>query len=134
MTRLLLVEDNPENRDMLSRRLRKRGFDLVYAEDGEEAVALAANAAPALILMDLNLPVMDGWEATRRIKADPATASIPVIALSAHAMAGDGQSALDAGCDDYDTKPVELPRLLEKMQRLLPGGLPTPPDKRRTDG
>src|SRR5690606_9135806 len=130
MTRILLVEDNPENRDMLSRRLLKRGFELVYAEDGEQAVALAGSSAPALILMDLNLPVMDGWEATRRIKANPATGAIPIIALSAHAMAGDAQSARDAGCDDYDTKPVELPRLLEKMQRLLPGGLPEPTRKR----
>lgn len=121
MVRILLVEDNPENRDMLSRRLLKRGFQLLYAEDGAEAVACASAELPDLILMDLNLPVMDGWEATRRIKADPATAGIPVIALTAHAMSGDNQTARAAGCDDYDTKPVELPRLLEKIQALLPG-------------
>lgn len=121
LPKILLVEDNPENRDMLSRRLLKRGFVLVYAEDGEQAVAVAASELPDLILMDLNLPVMDGWEATRRIKADPATAAIPVIALTAHAMSGDRQTAMAAGCDDYDSKPVELPRLLEKIQALLPG-------------
>lgn len=123
MVRILLVEDNPENRDMLSRRLLKRGFQLLYAEDGAEAVACASAELPDLILMDLNLPVMDGWEATRRIKADPATARIPVIALTAHAMSGDNQTARAAGCDDYDTKPVELPRLLEKIQALLPGSV-----------
>jgi len=121
MVRILLVEDNPENRDMLSRRLLKRGFQLLYAEDGAEAVSCASAELPDLILMDLNLPVMDGWEATRRIKANPATAGIPVIALTAHAMSGDNQTARAAGCDDYDTKPVELPRLLEKIQALLPG-------------
>jgi len=124
MSLILLVEDNPENRDMLSRRLLRRGFELAYAEDGAQAVESARNERPDLILMDLNLPVMDGWEATRRIKADPATAAIPVIALTAHAMAGDSQAALEAGCDDYDTKPVDLPRLLEKMRPLLPDGLP----------
>jgi two-component system, cell cycle response regulator DivK len=123
MVRILLVEDNPENRDMLSRRLLKRGFQLLYAEDGAEAVSCASAELPDLILMDLNLPVMDGWEATRRIKANPATASIPVIALTAHAMSGDNQTARAAGCDDYDTKPVELPRLLEKIQALLPGAV-----------
>jgi CheY-like chemotaxis protein len=132
MSRILLVEDNPENRDMLSRRLVKRGFELVYAEDGAQAVESARNEHPDLILMDLNLPVMDGWEATRRIKADPATAAIPVIALTAHAMAGDSQTALAAGCNDYDTKPVDLPRLLEKMRPLLPDGLPE--SRRPRDG
>ncbi|HEY5409360.1 MAG TPA: response regulator [Caulobacteraceae bacterium] len=122
MTRILLVEDNPENRDMLSRRLIRRGFEIEFAEDGEEAVRKAKQAAPALILMDLSLPVMDGWEATRRIKADAETASIPVIALTAHAMSSDRERALNAGCDDYDTKPVDLERLLGKMQALLPGG------------
>ncbi len=123
MTRILLVEDNPENRDMLSRRLIRRGFQLEFAEDGAEAVRKALELSPALILMDLSLPVMDGWEATRRIKADAATAAIPVIALTAHAMASDREKALDAGCDDYDTKPVDLERLLGKMQALLPGGV-----------
>ena len=120
MTRILLVEDNPENRDMLSRRLIRRGYEIEYAEDGEEAVRKARDVSPALILMDLSLPVMDGWEATRRIKADAATAAIPVIALTAHAMASDRERALDAGCDDYDTKPVDLERLLGKMIALLP--------------
>ncbi|VCU69023.1 Polar-differentiation response regulator DivK [Pigmentiphaga humi] len=123
MTRILLVEDNPENRDMLSRRLLRRGFDVVLAADGGEAVAAAATL-PDLILMDLNLPVIDGWEATRRIKADPATASIPIIALTAHAMSGDRKTALEAGCDDYDTKPIDLPRLLGKVQALLPSSQP----------
>ena len=126
MTRILLVEDNPENRDMLSRRLIRRGFEVEFAEDGEEAVRKAREGAPALILMDLSLPVMDGWEATRRIKADAATASIPVIALTAHAMASDREKALDAGCDDYDTKPVDLERLLGKIRALLPGEGLTP--------
>ena len=119
MPKLLLVEDNPENRDMLSRRLLKRGFDMTFAMDGAEAVTRAAADRPDLILMDLSLPVIDGWEATRRIKADAATAAIPVIALTAHAMAGDRQKALDAGCNDYDTKPVDLPRLLGKIEALL---------------
>ena len=122
MTRILLVEDNPENRDMLSRRLIRRGFEVEFAEDGEEAVRKAREAAPALILMDLSLPVMDGWEATRQIKADASTAAIPVIALTAHAMSSDRERALGAGCDDYDTKPVDLERLLAKMQALLPAG------------
>ena len=122
MTRVLLVEDNPENRDMLSRRLIRRGYEIEFAEDGEEAVRKARDASPAMILMDLSLPVMDGWEATRRIKADAATAAIPVIALTAHAMASDRERALGAGCDDYDTKPVDLERLLGKMLALLPAG------------
>lgn len=119
MPKLLLVEDNPENRDMLSRRLLKRGFEMTFAMDGAEAVTRASEDKPDLILMDLSLPVIDGWEATRRIKADAATAAIPVIALTAHAMAGDRQKALDAGCNDYDTKPVDLPRLLGKIEALL---------------
>lgn len=119
MPKLLLVEDNPENRDMLSRRLIRRGFDLCFAENGAEAVARALEHKPDLVLMDLSLPVMDGWEATRKIKADPQTSDIPVIALTAHAMAGDRERALAAGCDDYDTKPVDLPRLLNKIDTLL---------------
>ncbi len=124
MTRILLVEDNPENRDMLSRRLIRRGFEVAFAEDGAEAVRMAREILPALILMDLSLPVMDGWEATRRIKADAATGSIPVIALTAHAMASDRERALQSGCDDYDTKPVDLARLLEKISALLPDESP----------
>lgn len=120
MTRILLVEDNPENRDMLSRRLIRRGFLVEFAEDGAEAVRKAREISPALILMDLSLPIMDGWEATRQIKGDPATRSIPVIALTAHAMASDREKALQSGCDDYDTKPVDLQRLLDKIQALLP--------------
>jgi CheY-like chemotaxis protein len=119
MPRLLLVEDNPDNRDMLSRRLTRRGFDLVFAADGAQAIELAASEPPDLILMDLSLPVIDGWEATRRIKANPATSAIPIIALTAHAMAGDKTRAMEAGCDDYDTKPVDLPRLLGKIAGLL---------------
>ena len=119
--KLLLVEDNEMNRDMLSRRLARRGYDLVFAGDGQLAVELAARESPALILMDMGLPVMDGWEATRRIKADPATRAIPVIALTAHAMAEDRDKALAAGCDDFDTKPVDITRLLAKIEALLPG-------------
>ena len=118
-TKILLVEDNPENRDMLSRRLIRRGFELSFAMDGAEAVTRALEDRPDLVLMDLSLPVLDGWEATRRIKADPATGAIPVIALTAHAMAGDREKALHAGCDDYDTKPVDLERLLGKIEALL---------------
>ena len=120
MTRVLLVEDNPDNREMLSLRLERRGYEISFAEDGAEAVEKARTETPDLILMDLSLPVMDGWEATRRIKADAATGAIPVIALTANAMASDRQKALDCGCDDYDTKPVDLERLLGKMQALLP--------------
>ena len=119
MAKILLVEDNEINRDMLARRLERRGFEVIIAGDGGEAMARAAAEAPDLILMDMSLPVLDGWEATRRLKAAPATRPIPVIALTAHAMAGDREKALEAGCDDYDTKPVDLPRLLEKMQALL---------------
>ncbi len=121
MTKVLLVEDNEANRDMLSRRLERKGFEIVLAVDGEQGVALAHSETPALILMDMSLPVMDGWEATRLIKSDPQTRAIPVIALTAHAMSGDRQKALEAGCDEYDTKPVEMTRLLEKMQALLSG-------------
>jgi len=119
MARILLVEDNEMNRDMLSRRLARRGHEILCAVDGVEGVARASADRPDLILMDMSLPVLDGWEATRRIKADPATAKIPVIALTAHAMAGDREQALGAGCDDYDTKPIELDRLVEKIAALL---------------
>ena len=117
--RVLLAEDNEMNRDMLSRRLIRRGYTVLIAEDGQKAVEMATSESPDLILMDMSLPIIDGWEATRRIKAEPATSGIPVIALTAHAMQGDREKALEAGCDDYDTKPIELPRLLEKMDSLL---------------
>ena len=117
--KILLVEDNEMNRDMLSRRLIRNGFEIVIAVDGQQGVDLAASAQPDLILMDLSLPVIDGWEATRRVKGNPATAKIPVIALTAHAMSQDKEKALAAGCDDFDTKPVELPRLLSKILALL---------------
>jgi two-component system cell cycle response regulator DivK len=119
MPRLLYVEDNEMNRDMLSRRLQRRGFEVLIASDGEQGVAMAAAEKPDLILMDMSLPVLDGWQATRRLKAAPDTAGIPVIGLTAHAMATDRDRCLEAGCDDYDTKPVELTRLLEKIERLL---------------
>ena len=119
MAKLLLVEDNEMNRDMLSRRLARRGYEVVVAEDGEAGIRMAVSESPALILMDLSLPGLDGWEAARRIKADPATRGIAVIALTAHAMAGDRERALAAGCDDFDTKPVELERLLGKIAALL---------------
>jgi len=119
MPKILLVEDNEMNRDMLSRRLTKRGYEVIIAVDGEEGVALARTVSPDVILMDMSLPKIDGWEATRRIKADAVTASLPVIALTAHAMAGDREQALDAGCDDYDTKPIELDRLLGKIAAQL---------------
>jgi len=119
MSKILMVEDNEMNRDMLSRRLERKGFDVVMAVDGQAGVNMAQSEKPDLILMDMSLPIIDGWEATRRIKADPATKDIPVIALTAHAMAGDEQKALEAGCDDYDTKPVNFNRLLEKMARFL---------------
>jgi two-component system, cell cycle response regulator DivK len=117
--KVLLVEDNEMNRDMLSRRLVRRGFDVLMAIDGEQGVQMAKSEMPDLILMDMSLPVLDGWEATRRIKAEASTKSIPLIALTAHAMAGDREKSLQAGCDDYDTKPIELLRLLDKMDRLL---------------
>jgi len=119
MPKILLVEDNEMNRDMLSRRLEKRGYTVSIAIDGGAGVALAKSELPDLILMDMSLPVLDGWDATRQVKADPATAKIPVIALTAHAMESDRQKALEAGCDDFDTKPVELPRLLLKIEELL---------------
>ena len=121
MVKILLVEDNETNRDMLSRRLTRRGFEVIIAVDGEQGIAKAQAEAPDLILMDMSLPVLDGWEATRRLKAMPATQAIPVIALTAHAMAGDREKAFAAGCNDYDTKPVEFPRLLEKITSLLNG-------------
>jgi len=117
--KILLVEDNEMNRDKLSRRLSRKGFDVIVAVDGNEGVSKAQTEAPDIILMDMSLPVLDGWEATKILKTFPATQSIPVIALTAHAMAGDREKALAAGCDDYDTKPIELPRLLEKIERLL---------------
>ena len=118
MTKILIVEDNEMNRDMLSRRLERRGFEVVIAVDGADGVAKSKTEHPDLVLMDMSLPVMNGWEATRAIKADPATSSMPVIALTAHSMAGDREKAMEAGCDDYDVKPVELPRLLDKMAAL----------------
>ena len=119
MPKILLVEDNEMNRDMLSRRLQRRGYDVVIAVDGQEGVAMAQAEAPDLILMDMSLPVMDGWEATRRLKAASETMAIPVLALTAHAMSGDREKAMEAGCDDYDAKPIDLPRLLAKIEALL---------------
>ena len=119
MVKILLVEDNEMNRDMLSRRLAKRGFEVVMAVDGAQGVEMARSASPDLILMDMSLPVMDGWTATRTLKADASTSAIPVIGLTAHAMAGDREKCLEAGCDEYDTKPVDFPRLLEKIQVQL---------------
>jgi CheY-like chemotaxis protein len=119
MAKILIVEDNEMNRDMLSRRLIRRGYEVVVAIDGEQGIAAARSECPDLILMDMSLPVVDGWEATRRLKAEPQTRGIPVIGLTAHAMAGDREKVINAGCDDYDTKPVELPRLLQKIQVLL---------------
>jgi two-component system, cell cycle response regulator DivK len=119
MAKILLVEDNEMNRDMLSRRLARRGYEVVVAVDGEQGLAMAEAEKPALVLMDMSLPLIDGWEATRRLKTSPTTRTIPVIALTAHAMAGDREKALAAGADDFDTKPVELDRLLAKIQALL---------------
>jgi two-component system cell cycle response regulator DivK len=119
MPKLLLVEDNEMNRDMLSRRLKRKGFDILIAVDGREGVEIAQGQSPDLVLLDMSLPVMDGWEAARVMKADETTRGIPIIALTAHAMSGDREKAIEAGCDEYDTKPVELPRLLEKIQTLL---------------
>lgn len=119
MPRILLVEDNEMNLDMLSRRLRRRGYEVVIAMDGEAGVTMAASERPDLILMDMSLPMLDGWEATRRLKGIPETATIPVIALTSHAMAGDREKAMGAGCDDYDTKPVDFERLLAKIEALL---------------
>jgi two-component system, cell cycle response regulator DivK len=119
MAKILLVEDNEMNRDMLSRRLQRKGFAVVLAEDGKAGVAMAASEVPDLILLDMSLPLVDGWEVARQIKAGPTTKSIPIIALTAHAMAGDREKALEAGCDEYDTKPVEFPRLLSKIEAIL---------------
>jgi CheY-like chemotaxis protein len=124
MTRILLVEDNELNRDMLSRRLQRKGFQVLLAVDGQEGLQRAREELPDLILMDMNLPIVDGWEATQQLKADELTRRIPVIGLTAHAMAGDREKCLAAGCDQYDSKPVELDRLLEKIRALLPGEAP----------
>jgi len=122
VTTILIVEDNEMNRDMLSRRLERKGYEILLAVDGEQGIAVARASAPDLILMDMSLPVVDGWEATRRMKSDELLRKIPIIALTAHAMANDRDKALEAGCDDYDTKPIELPRLLAKIEALLPRG------------
>lgn len=119
MPKLLLVEDNEMNRDMLSRRLQRKGYEVVIAVDGQEGIDKAKAGGFDLILMDMSLPIVDGWEATRQLKADPSVKAVPVIALTAHAMSGDREKALAAGCDDYDTKPIELPRLLEKIEAML---------------
>jgi CheY-like chemotaxis protein len=119
MPKILLVEDNEMNRDMLSRRLQKRGYEVMIAVDGQSGLDMAQSESPDLILMDMSLPVMDGWEATRALKAAPETRDIPIIALTAHAMSTDRDKAIEAGCDDYDTKPIELPRLLAKMESLM---------------
>jgi CheY-like chemotaxis protein len=119
MSKILLVEDNEMNRDMLSRRLQRRGYEIVIAVDGEQGVAMANSEHPDLILMDMSLPIMDGWEATKNIKANTSTKSIPIIALTAHAMSGDREQAIKAGCDDYDTKPIDLPRLLTKIEVFI---------------
>ena len=119
MTKVLLVEDNEMNRDMLSRRLIRRGFQVVFAIDGQQGIDLARSERPDVILMDMSLPIIDGWEASRRLKADDATRGVPLIGLTAHAMSGDREKAIEAGCDDYDTKPVELDRLIGKIERLL---------------
>ncbi|HKF09014.1 MAG TPA: response regulator [Xanthobacteraceae bacterium] len=122
MAKLLLVEDNEMNRDMLSRRLIRRGYEVAIAVDGDQGVTMAQSEKPDLVLMDMSLPVIDGWEATRRIKSSEETRHLPVIGLTAHAMAGDREKALEAGCDDYDTKPIELERLIGKIEALLPSG------------
>lgn len=121
MPRILVIEDNEENRDSLSRRLQRRGFEVLLASDGKVGVETAKAEHPDLILMDMNMPLVDGWEATRQIKAEPATAKVPVIALTAHAMAGDKERALAAGCTDYHTKPIEFPKLLAQIESLLQG-------------
>jgi two-component system, cell cycle response regulator DivK len=125
MPKILLIEDNEMNRDMLSRRLIRRGYEVVLATNGQEGLALARSGCPDLILMDLSLPTLDGWETTRRIKSSASTAAIPIIALTAHAMAGDKEQALAAGCDDYETKPIEFERLLEKIALQLEHGRKT---------
>ena len=125
MAKVLLIEDNEMNRDMLSRRLQRRGYEMLLALDGQQGLDMARAEKPDLILMDMSLPVVDGWEATRQLKSDQATRGIPIIALTAHAMASDEQKARDAGCDDFDTKPVELARLIGKMDRFLGSSNPT---------
>ncbi|MFQ5936888.1 MAG: response regulator [Acidiferrobacterales bacterium] len=125
MAKILLVEDNQMNRDMLSRRLARKGYEVAIAFDGEQGVTMARSEAPDLILMDMSLPVLDGWEATRQLKAAPETQAIPIIALTAHAMAGDREKAVEAGCDDFDIKPIELPRVLGKIEALLGGKVST---------
>ena len=130
MPKILLVEDNEWNLDMLSRRLRRKQFEVVVAGDGVEGLEMVRTERPDLILMDMSLPVLDGWETTRRLKADPETRDIPVLALTAHAMSEDRQKAFDAGCDDYDTKPVEFPRLLRKIAELLARGRADPSPER----
>ena len=127
MAKLLLVEDNEMNRDMLSRRLIRRGYEVAIAVDGDQGLTMAQSEKPDLVLMDMSLPVIDGWEATRRIKSSEETRDLPVIGLTAHAMAGDREKALEAGCDDYDTKPIELERLIGKIKALLPGAAKTSP-------
>ncbi len=127
MAKLLLVEDNEMNRDMLSRRLIRRGYEVAIAVDGDQGLTMAQSEKPDLVLMDMSLPVIDGWEATRRIKSSEETRHLPVIGLTAHAMAGDREKALEAGCDDYDTKPIELERLIGKIEALLPGAAKTFP-------
>ena len=122
MAKVLIVEDVPENRDMLERRLSRRGFEIVLASDGLQAIDLAERERPDIILMDMNLPEIDGWEATRRLRSEPRTAALPIIALTAHGMEGDREKALEAGCDDHHAKPVELPRLLEQIDALLASG------------
>ena len=129
MVKVLLVEDNEMNRDMLSRRLTKRGYTVVMAIDGQQGVDMAVTEKPDIILLDMSLPVVDGWEAARQIKANPASAGVPLIALTAHAMAADRERAMSAGCDDFDTKPVELPRLLGKIETLLKAKGVAPPEK-----
>lgn len=119
MAKILLVEDNEMNRDMLSRRLQRKGYEIVIAVNGQEGIDLTVSESPDIVLMDISLPVVDGLEATRQLKANPQTCSIPIIALTAHAMSGDRERSLEAGCDDYDTKPIELPRLLSKIEALL---------------
>ncbi len=123
MVKILLVEDNEMNRDMLSRRLQRKGYEVLIAVDGGQGVAMATTERPDLILMDMSLPVLDGWEATRQLKAQTDTQAIPIIALTAHAMAGDREKCIEAGCNDYDTKPVEFPRLISKIQTLLGQGV-----------
>ena len=129
MAKVLLIEDNEMNRDMLSRRLIKRGYEVVMAIDGQQGIDMAVSEKPDLILLDMSLPVVDGWEAAKQIKANPLSAKAPLIALTAHAMAADRERAMSAGCDDFDTKPVELPRLLGKMETLLKARGIAPPEK-----